>query len=79
MALLPNVSKSGDILIVACLDGPGAQAAVDRLLQGDMLRPVLKQATRPDDILGSFEVLLAATSLDTRATDIHIIAERYYP
>jgi len=79
VALLPNVSKSGHVLIVEGLDGPGTQAAVDLLLQGDMLRPVLKQATRPDGTLGSFEVLLAATSLDTRATDTHIIAERYYP
>ena len=79
IALLPNVSKSGHVLIVEGLDGPGTQAAVDLLFQGDLVRPVLKQATRPDGTLGSFEVLLAATSLDTRATDTHIIAERYYP
>lgn len=79
MALLSNVSKSGHVLIVEGLDGPGTQTAVDLLLQGDMLRPVLTQATGPDGTLGIFEVLLAATSLDTRATDTHIIAERYYP
>jgi hypothetical protein len=79
VALLPNVSRSGHVLIVEGLDGPGTQAAVDLLFQGDILRPVLKRATRPDGTLGSFEVLLAATSLDTRATDTHILAERYYP
>jgi hypothetical protein len=78
IAFLPNLSKSGHVLIVEGLDGPGTQAAVDLLLQGDQLVRVLKQATRPDGTLGSFEVLLAATSLDTRATGIHILAERYY-
>jgi hypothetical protein len=78
IAFLPNLSKSGHVLIVEGLDGPGTQAAVDLLLQGDQLVRVLKQATRPDGTLGGFEVLLAATSLDTRATGIHIIAERYY-
>jgi len=79
IAFLPNLSKSGHVLIVEGLDGPGTQAAVDLLLQGDQLAPVLKRATRPDGTLGSFEVLLDATSLDSRATGIHVVAERYYP
>jgi len=78
IAFLPNLSKSGHVLIVEGLDGPGTQSAVDLLFQGDQLARVLKQATRPDGTLGSFEVLLAATSLDTRATGVHVIAERYY-
>jgi hypothetical protein len=79
IAFLPNLSKSGHVLIVEGLDGPGTQAAVDLLLQGDQLAPVLKRAMRPDGTLGSFEVLLDATSLDSRATGVHIVAERYYP
>ena len=79
IAFLPNLSKSGHVLIVEGLDGPGTQAAVDLLLQGDQLAPVLKRATRPDGTLGSFEVLLDATSLDSRATGVHVVAERYYP
>jgi hypothetical protein len=78
IAFLPNLAKSGHVLIVEGLDGPGTQAAVDLLFQGDQLSHVLKQATRPEGALGSFEVLLAATSLDTRATGVRIIAERYY-
>jgi hypothetical protein len=79
IAFLPNLSKSGHVLIVEGLDGPGTQAAVDLLLQGDQLVPVLKKATRPDGTLGSFELLLDATSLDSRATGVHVVAERYYP
>jgi hypothetical protein len=79
IALLPNLNKSGHVLIVEGLDGPGTQAAVDLLLRGDMLARVLKQATHPDGSLGGFEVLLAATGVDNRATGTHLIAERYYP
>jgi hypothetical protein len=79
IAFLPNLSKSGHVLILEGLDGPGTQAAVDLVFQEDQLSRVLRNARRPDGTLGSFEVLLAATSLDTRATGVHIIAERYYP
>jgi hypothetical protein len=79
IALLPNLSKSGHVLIVEGLDGPGTQAAVDLLLRGDQVQRILKRATRPDKTLGGFELLLTATSIDTRATGTHIIAERYYP
>jgi hypothetical protein len=79
VALLPNLSKSGHVLVVEGLDGPGTQAVVDLLLNGDALAPVLRHATRPDGTLGNFEALVAATSVDTRATGAHILAERYYP
>ena len=79
IAFLPNLAKSGHVLILEGLDGPGTQAAVDLVFQGDQLSRVVRKATRPDGTLGSFEVLLAATSLDTRATGVQIIAERYYP
>jgi hypothetical protein len=79
IAFLPNLAKSGHVLILEGLDGPGTQAAVDLVFQGDQLSRVIRKATRPDGTVGSFEVLLAATSLDTRATGVQIIAERYYP
>jgi len=79
IAFVPNLANSGHVLIVEGLDGPGTQAAVDLLFQGDQLSPVLKRAARPDGTIGSFEVLLAATSLDTQATGIQVIAERHYP
>ncbi len=76
IALVPNLNKSGHVLIIEGLDGSGTQAAVDSLFQSDQLKAVLKKATHADGTLGSFEVLLAATSLDASATGIHIIAER---
>jgi hypothetical protein len=79
IAFLPNLAKSGHVLILEGLDGPGTQAAVDLVFQGDQLSRVVKRATRPDGTLGSFEVLLAATSIDTSATGVRILAERYYP
>ncbi len=79
IALLGNLSKSGHVLIIEGLDGPGTEAAVGLLLQRDPMRGILQQATRPDGSLGNFEILLAATSVDNRATGTHIVAERYYP
>jgi hypothetical protein len=79
IALLPNLTRSGHVLIIEGLDGSGTRAAVDSLFQSNQLKTVLKKATMPDGTLGSFEVLLAATSLDGGATGIHIIAERYSP
>jgi len=79
IALLGNLSKSGHVLIIEGLDGPGTEAAVGLLLQGDSMRRVLHRATRSDGTLGNFEVLIAATSVDTRATGTYIVAERYYP
>jgi hypothetical protein len=79
IALRPNISKTGHVLIVEGLDGPGTQAAVDILMDGTSLLPIIKKATRRDGTIGSFEVLLSATSLGDRATETRVLAERYTP
>ncbi len=61
------------------LDGPGTQAAMDLLMDGSSLLPVIKRATHRDGSIVGFEVLLSATSLGDRATGTRIMAERYTP
>jgi hypothetical protein len=79
IALRQNIGRSGHVLIVEGLDGPGTQAAMDLLIDGTPLLPVIEKATRPNGTIGSFEVLLSATSLGDRATGTRVIAERYTP
>jgi hypothetical protein len=79
IALRQNIGRSGRVLIVEGLDGPGTQAAMDLLMDGTSLLPILQKATRRDGTIGSFEVLLSATSLGDRATGTRVIAERYAP
>jgi hypothetical protein len=79
IALRQNIGRSGRVLIVEGLDGPGTQAAMDLLMDGTSLLPIVKKAMRRDGTIGSFEVLLSATSLGDRATGTRVIAERYAP
>jgi hypothetical protein len=79
IALRANIGRSGRVLIVEGLDGPGTQAAMDLLMDGSSLLPIVKKAAHRDGTIGNFEVLLSAASLGDRATGTRIIAERYTP
>ena len=74
--LVPNLSGEGHLLLLEGLDVAGTQAAAELLLHSDAIAPILQRARRPDGSLGSFEVLLRATSIQSNATDTQVIASR---
>ncbi len=75
---LPNLSGNGHLLVLEGLDVAGTQAAAEMLLYPSAIDPILKQATRSDRSLGSFEVLLRSTSIESNATGTQIIASRIH-
>jgi hypothetical protein len=63
LALVPNLNKTGHILLIQGLDGAGTEAATEMLFSVDALRPIITAARRADSSLRGFEVLLQANSL----------------
>lgn len=78
IALLPNLSGTGHLLLLQGLDVAGTQAAAEMLLHPSAITPILKRATRPDGTLRNFEVLLRATSIESSSTGTQVIASRIY-
>jgi hypothetical protein len=76
LAFIPNLNRTGHMLLVQGLDTAGTEAAVNFLFRQDRLNEVMEKARRPDGTLGSFEVLLEATSLDSHATTIRVLSVR---
>jgi hypothetical protein len=76
ITLLPNLRGNGHLLLLEGLDVAGTQAAAEAVLHSDALFAILKQAVRPNGSLGSFEVLLRSTSIQSNATDIQVVASR---
>ncbi len=76
IAFVPNLNKTGHVLLIQGLDGAGTEAAAGVLFNGDELNEVLHKVRRPDGTLGNFEVLIEANAIDNHATSIHIAALR---
>jgi hypothetical protein len=79
IAFLPNLSKTGHLLLIGGLNMAGTQAAADMLLDSDSIQPILRKATQPDGSLKPFELLVETSSLDAEALPSRIIAARYGP
>jgi hypothetical protein len=81
LAFLPNLNKTGHVLLVQGLDAAGTQAAADMLFDGDELQPLLGKAMAARRHLDGFELLIEANSLgpDSHATSSQIVASRFYP
>ncbi|MGH9599005.1 MAG: hypothetical protein ACRD27_04030 [Terracidiphilus sp.] len=78
ISYLPNLSGSGHLLLLQGLDVAGTQAAAEALFHPAVIAPILREATRPDGSLRSFEILLRSTSLESNATGTHVIGSRIY-
>lgn len=76
LAFIPNLNKSGHILLVQGLDGSGTEAAMTTLTRDGGLSDALKKMQNPDGTIGSFEVLLESISLNSRTTSIRVVAAR---
>lgn len=79
IAYLPNLSGTGNVLVLQGLDVAGTQAAAEMLFRPSGMEGILKRAARPDGTLNHFEVLLRSTSIESNATDAQIVATRIYP
>ncbi|WP_263350570.1 hypothetical protein [Acidicapsa acidisoli] len=76
IAFLPNLNKTGHVLLVQGLDGAGTDAAVNLLFHTGDLNGVIDRVRHADGTLGSFEVLLESTSVNSHATNIRIVSVR---
>lgn len=76
LAFIPNLNRSGHILLIQGLDGSGTEAAMNLLTHDGGLSEALNKMQDPDGTIGSFEVLLESISLNSRATSIRIVAAR---
>jgi hypothetical protein len=80
VAFLPNLTHTGHVLLLEGIDTAGTEAAADTLFVGTPFQTTLNNAVTDQGDLGSFEVLIEASSLDPDSHPIstRIIATRFY-
>jgi hypothetical protein len=76
---LPNLDGAGHVLIIQGLNMAATQAAADTLFSSEEMKPIMKQAVRPDGSVKSFELLVETSSIGATAPGAQIIATRFYP
>ena len=76
VALLPNLGRSGRVLLIEGLDMAGTEAAANLVLDDTTMRPVLEQTKAHDGVLRSFELLIATRSLGAQALPAQIVCRR---
>jgi hypothetical protein len=78
IALVPNLSNTGWVLLVEGLTMAGTQAAVDTLFNQDVMRPLLAQFRNTDDSLNPFEILIETRSFGSDSPQATVVATRVY-
>jgi hypothetical protein len=78
IALVPNLSNTGWVLLVEGLTMAGTQAAVDTLFNQDVMRPLLAQFGNPDNSLNPFEILIETRSFGSDSPQATVVATRVY-
>lgn len=78
LAYLPNLSGTGNVLIIEGTSVAGTQAISDFLFLDGELESFLKRITRKDGTLPNFEILLGSRSLAGSAGHPSILAYRIY-
>jgi hypothetical protein len=77
IAFVPNLSRTGHLLLIGGLNMAGTEAAADMLLDSTGMKPILDRATLADGSLQPFELLVESGSLGAEALPSRIIASRY--
>ena len=67
IAFLPNLSGTGNVLILEGISMAGTEAAVDLVMDDDRLLPVLNKIRKPNGSLPHFEMLLESDTLGESA------------
>jgi hypothetical protein len=76
--LQPNLSGTGNMLLIEGLDIAGTQAAAELLFSQGGMATVVERAVRRDGSLRPFEVLVRATSIQSNAAGTEIVASRIH-
>ncbi|WP_263383987.1 hypothetical protein [Granulicella arctica] len=63
LAFLPNLSGTGNVLILEGLSMPGTEAAADLAMDDDRLLPLLNKIRKPNGSLPHFEMLLESDTV----------------
>jgi hypothetical protein len=74
MAFLPNLSATGNVLILEGLSMAGTESAVDLTMDDNRLLPILEKIRRPDGSLPHFEMLLESDTLGESAGPARVVA-----
>jgi hypothetical protein len=74
---LQSLDGNGHVLIIQGLNMAATQAAADTLFDRSAMKRVLKEASRPDGSLRSFELLIETSSIGATDPDARIIATRF--
>jgi hypothetical protein len=77
IAWVPNVDRTGHILMLQGLDMAGTQAAAQSLLHSNALMDIWRQSNSCNTPDASFEVLLGTTSISSNAGTIRVLATRH--
>ena len=77
IAWVPNLDRTGHVLMLQGLDMAGTQAAAQSLLDSTVLMDVWLQSNSCNTSDASFEVLLGTTSISSNAGTIHVLATRH--
>ncbi|MBT9330113.1 hypothetical protein [Paracidobacterium acidisoli] len=77
VALLPNLDRSGWILLIEGLNMAGTEAAANMLLDSAAMRPMIRQTMSRNGTLRPFELLVRTGSFDAEALPSRIIAWRF--
>lgn len=77
VAFIPNLNRTGKILLIEGLNMAATQAAADTVMDEARMRPIIQRATLPDGTIGPFELLIETTSVDAAALPSRIVASRY--
>ncbi|MGA2249955.1 hypothetical protein [Terracidiphilus sp.] len=76
IAYLPNLTKTGHVLIVAGLNAAGTEAAATFLLDPASMMSTLQRARTTDGTLQPFELLVGAGNVATNASTPTVVLER---
>lgn len=78
VALLPNLRRSGNILILEGTSMAGTEAAADFVFDDALLSPFLNKIANKNGTIPYFEVLLQSTSINGSASQLQILGYRVY-
>lgn len=76
VALLPNLDRTGWILLIEGLNMAGTEAAADMLLDDATMRPLIRKAFTAEGSPRAFELLIRTGSLGAEALPAKIVAQR---
>jgi hypothetical protein len=76
IAFLPNLTSTGNVLIVGGLNTAGTQAATTFVMTPSLMAPVLERCRTKSGHVLPFELLVGADDFSSNASAPHVIAER---